>query len=162
MNYKVGQVLFVVLKKEQKVYPMQVVEEITKRTLQGAEMTYMVRAGTDPKSVVSINDIDGEVFDTSEKARATLVDRATRSINRLVDVAVQKAKEWYPGSFEVPTDDVLSVLKKTPEHRVPGAEVAELAAEFQSEVEEGNATVIELPDGRQARVRQVKLPDALK
>lgn len=159
MKYKVGQVLFVVVKKESKVYPMQVIEEITKRTLQGEEMTYMVQAGTDPRSVLAINDIDGEVFDSAEKARATLVDRATRSIGRLVDIAIQKSKEWYPNSFEAPSDDnnVLSVLKKPEVPRVPSAELQELASELQEE-----ATVIELPDGRQAKVRQVKIPDALR
>lgn len=114
MKYRVGQVLYVVLKKEARLYPMQVVEEITKKTLEGELTSYMVRGGTDPKAQLLITDVDGEIFDSAEKAKSVLIDRATTSIARLVENACQKAKEWYPNSFEDPSDDPLSLLKKTP------------------------------------------------
>ena len=41
MSYHVGQVLFVILNKKTQVYPMMVVEEIIKKTMQGEETNYI-------------------------------------------------------------------------------------------------------------------------
>lgn len=181
MNYKVGQVLYVILRKEPNVYPMQVVEEITKKTLEGEITTYMVRAGSDPNKVLPITDIDGEIFDSSEKALKTLIERVSRSITVRVEQAVGKAKEWYPTGFESASDDPLSIIKKTtldptpqltkpkrgqpppvPQGRVR-SETAELAAELAAEAED--AVVMEVPDGNggmvKAKVKGVKLPPEL-
>ena len=42
-KYDVGQVLYVISKKERKVYPVLVVEEIVRKTLSGAETSYIVQ-----------------------------------------------------------------------------------------------------------------------
>jgi len=170
-QYKMGQVIFVVLKKETRVYPMQVVEIVTRRTLEGEVTSYMVRGGSDPKAQLLISEVDGEIFDTSEKAKNVLIDRATASITRLVDIAVKKASEWYPNSFEAPTDDPLTLLKKKtvtsprpqqkPTHDDP---VAELRYEMQLEAEREageDGTLVTLPDGSKAKVNSIKLPDVM-
>lgn len=174
MKYSVGQVLFVILKSENRVYPMQVIEEITKKTLGGEEISYMVKAGSgdDPKTKMLITEVSGEIFDSASKARGALTERATSVINRLVDVAVQKANEWYPNCFESSDDDPVALLKKqptTPTQPIPKqprakrannpSPVEDLKAELAAEAEE--ATIITLPDGRQAKVRSVKLPDGM-
>ena len=176
MKYTVGQVLYVVLKKETRIYPMQVVEEITKKTLDGELTSYMVRGGSDPKAQLLITEVDGEVFDSADKAKAVLIERATASIARLVDVAVQKAKEWYPGSFEAPSDDPMTLLKKQPSAKTPAAPpqpapgaaskkrpLAELTAELQHESDliAEDAPVMQLPDGTTVKVKSVKLPDGM-
>ena len=175
MKYTVGQVLYVVLKKEMRIYPMQVVEEITKKTLDGEVTSHMVRGGTDPKSQLLIDEVDGEIFDSAEKAKAVLIERLTTNISRLVDAAVQKAQEWYPGSFEAPSDDPLTLLKKTPGMPPPAPSpakpgrgrradpVAELQEELRREANAGSGdAIIDLPDGTKARVKSVKLPDVLQ
>jgi hypothetical protein len=165
-TYRVGQVLYVVLRKEARVYPMQVVEEITKKTLEGEVTAYMVRGGTGADQTLSMADIDGEVFDSADRVRRTLTERATAGINQRVEQAVEKAKEWYVGGFEATADDPLTLVKKQPpvpsnrgkkEHRTPAPEVAELAAELQAD-----SAVIELPDGTRAKVKSVKLPPVLQ
>lgn len=174
MKYQVGQILYVVLRKEMRVYPMQVTQEITKRTLEGEETSYVVRGGSDPKAQLLISDIDGEVFDSAEKAKTMLIDRATGNIVKLVDTAVQKAREWYPNSFEAPGDDPITLLKKPstsstsppplPSKRMHHDPVAELAAELQRESVQltGDDAILSLPDGKKAKVRSVKLPEPQK
>jgi len=93
--YEIGQVLYVVLSKKNQVYPMQVVETITKRTLKGEEISYILQAGSDKVNRISLDQVDGEVFDTAEKVRKTLLQRATSQVNKLVDIAVKKSGEWY-------------------------------------------------------------------
>ena len=175
MKYTVGQVLYVVLKKEARVYPMQVVEEMTKKTLDGEVTSYMVRGGTDPKAQLLISDVDGEIFDSADKAKSMLIERATTSITRLIDVAVAKAQEWYPGSFEAPSDDPLVLLKKQPAvppalppkgkapKPNPAGPLAELAAELQQDSDKiaDDTPMMTLPDGTKVKVKSVKLPDAL-
>jgi hypothetical protein len=111
-TYKVGQIIYVVLRKEARVYPMQIVEEITKKTLEGEVTTYMVRGGTGADQTLPIADIDGEVFDSADKVKRVLTERATTGINQRVEQAVEKAKEWYVGGFEAVADDPLTLVKK--------------------------------------------------
>lgn len=142
MTYCVGQVLYVVMKNKASVFPFVVVEEIVRKTVDGETTSYIVRGGTDPKQTVPITSLEGEVFDSAASAKAELIDRATRSINKLVDAAVQRAQEWYPGSVELPSD---------------------AGVKRQSPMDIGTTgDVVELPDGTKARVKGVKLPDSLR
>lgn len=137
-SYEVGQILFVVLNKKNQVYPMQVIEEITKKTLKGEVKTYVLQGGSDPNSTVVLDQIDGEVFDSSEEVRRVLLARATNQINKLVSVAVSKSKEWYLGSG---TENVLNDLKKS-----------DLPHQVQKTIEDEELTVT-LPDGTKARLK---------
>ena len=174
MNYRVGQVLFVILKKEAGIYPMQVIEEITKKTLNGDETTYILRVGADPSKIIDISKIEDEIFDSAENAKNVLVERVTKAINFRVEQAVEKAKEWYPSGFEHASNDPLSGItikradgeqqpaqkqhKKQPGQMQP--ETAQLAAELAEE-----AMVMEVPDAngvmRAVKVKGVKLPSTL-
>jgi hypothetical protein len=91
----VGQVLFVILDKQAKVYPMMVVEEITKRTLRGEETNYVLQGGSDPTSTVLANQVKGEIFESAEEAKYVLTSRATMQIERMIDAAIKKAEQWY-------------------------------------------------------------------
>lgn len=171
MKYSVGQVVYVCIRKETRVYPMQVTKEITEKTLDGEKTSYVFRGGTDPKAQLLLAEIDGEVFDSAEKARVVLIERATQSINRLVTSAVNKAREWYPSLATTPvTDDgTLSFLKKTsPATNAAMPSVHDAVAELQEELrQEANAldesaSVMVLPDGGKVKVRSVKLPESLQ
>lgn len=93
--YEIGQVVFVVLSKKQQIFPMQVVETVTKKTFEGEEIKYCLKAGSDKATKIMLDQIDGEIFTSAEEARSTLISRATLQINKLVDSAEKKAKVWY-------------------------------------------------------------------
>jgi hypothetical protein len=102
MKYNVGQILYIILEKQQVVFPMQVIEEITKRTLHNSEISieidYLLRMeGKNPKNVY-LSAIQGEIFDSAQTARDVLVERATNSIDRHISSAMSKAQEWYGNS----------------------------------------------------------------
>jgi hypothetical protein len=136
MSYNVGQILFVVLHKKNQVYPMQVIEEITKKTLKGEVKTYVLQGGSDPNSTVVLDQIDGEVFDSSEEVRQTLLSRATNQINKIVATAVTKSKEWYSSS-NVLVDNVIDNLQTSD---LP-------------QPEEPQELTVTLPDGTKARLK---------
>ncbi len=169
MSYKVGQVIYAVLRKEATVFPIQIVEEVVRRTLDGEATTYMVRAGADPKKVMAIADIDGEIFDNAATAKAMLVERATRTIGQRVDQAVAKAKEWYPSGHEARSGidlgnlvkDASTVRNTEQSSSMVRPEVAMLAAELTAESQASTETFVELPGGVKAKVKSVKLPSEL-
>lgn len=179
MNYQVGQILYVILRKETTVYPMQVIEEITKKTLDGEVTSYILKAGRDVSKTLSINDIDGEIFDSPEAAEKVLFERVTQSISIRIEQAKTKAKEWYPSGFTQVGDDSMSLIKKTvsssdqlalarqakqAKQKQIQPELAEFQAELQAEADE--AALIEVPDGKggvmMARVKSVKVPPSMQ
>lgn len=139
MAYKVGQVLYVVLQKQTTVYPMQIVEEITKKTLEGSVTDYVLQAGTQEEKI-RLKDIQGEVFETPEQTKKILIERVVKQIERLVDTAIKKSQEWYP-------------TQTTENHRPspvqsPGVQ----------NINSVDIPTLELPDGTTVRV---KLPEIL-
>lgn len=139
--YQIGQVIFVVLAKKNHVYPMQVVEVITKKSLKGEEVKYVLQAGSDKKSTVILDQLQGEVFKSAEEARTTLVKRATSQISKLVTMAVAKSKEWY-GTIE--NEQVIPTLME--DHPSP------------QEDDEDEEPSVTLPDGTIAKVKLPSLP----
>lgn len=95
--YTVGQVLFFILNKKSQVYPMQVVEVITKKTLAGEEVSYILQAGPEKETKLTFDQVDGEVFESPEILRQTLIHRATAQVNKLIDNALDKSNVWYAG-----------------------------------------------------------------
>jgi hypothetical protein len=165
--YKIGQILYVVLAQKSQVYPMQCVEVITKRTLEGEVITYMIRGGASSDggaTTIAVTDIDGEIFDSSEHAKKMLIERATNSINKLVDTAVAKSKEWYPSGFESSNDDPLVNMRKSPsKSKKPSQQNVDVQKpQAIQNLDEAEYDVVELPDGQFAKVRSISLPDALR
>lgn len=141
--YEIGQVLFVVLTNKQQIFPMQVVETVTKKTLKGEEVKYCLQASSDKSTKIMLDQLDGEVFISAEEARSTLVARATSQINALITIAEKKARTWYT-STEVEnsnsnTESLISQIEET--------QVSYLEDENQEE-----STVV-LPDGQVAKIR---------
>lgn len=105
-EYKVGQVVYVILNKEGKVYPMQILEEITKKTLKGTETNYVLRGNPTATQTVMMSEIANEVFESANDAKKVLIERASKQINKLVDNAIKTAQKWFPtGETIVPTDN---------------------------------------------------------
>jgi hypothetical protein len=93
-TYKVGQIIYVLTSKETKIYPVQVVEEIIKRSITGESVSYIVKAGKGNK-LVPISDIQGELFEDVESLREVLTKRIINTINNIVNESIEKASEWY-------------------------------------------------------------------
>jgi len=135
MKYRVGQILFAVLNKKMQVYPMMVVEEITKKTLYGEETNYVLQGGSDHSSTILLDKVEGEIFESAEEAKYVLTTRATSRIEQIVDSAVEKAAEWYQSKEKDVSDQVMSLQTQT------------------SQVETADAVKVELSDGTIANLK---------
>ena len=96
-SYRVGQILYILTHKETKIYPLQIVEEIIKRTVSGESVSYIARIGKNAKTV-SMSDIEGDVYEDIEDLRRDLTTRVMNTVNNIIDSSVSKAEEWYPRS----------------------------------------------------------------
>ena len=139
MRYKIGQVLYVLLNRETKICPVQVVEEITKRTLNGETINYVVRVGKKGE-MMPLSEMGGQVFDSIETLRHTLFERITRSVESIITSTITRANEWYPNQVEVTS------VTPTPQSIIKDEEMSEIM----SSAEESTVT---LPDGTTAKIR---------
>lgn len=132
MSYRVGQVLYVISNKKGQVYPVMIIEEITKKTLKGEEVNYVLQAGADQGSTLLLTQVDGELFETAEEAKKSLISRATEQIEKIVSSAARKAEDWYlsPVVPTEPSDKVHEEDEKDP-----------------------NVEIVTLPDGTVARLK---------
>ena len=87
MDLDVGQVIFLLANKEAKVYPALVAEQINKKTLSGAEVSYVIMLPDNEATCVDLSKIDAEVFKSIEEARSEMIERATNQINKILDHA---------------------------------------------------------------------------
>lgn len=61
MNYTVGQILYVISNETQHIVPVQVFEEVCRKTVKGEEITYYVRTGPgDAKQ--DLKTLSGDIF----------------------------------------------------------------------------------------------------
>ena len=116
---------------------MMVVEEIIKKTMQGEETNYILQGGQDVSTTILLNHIDGEIFESSDEAKYTLINRATIQIEKIIDNAVEKAIAWYS-------------LSQDDQHSQQ--EVMSLV-----EVNESDEVKVELPDGSFAKLKNIGL-----
>jgi len=142
MKYKIGQVLYILLNREMKICPVQVVEEITKRTIDGENTFYIVRTGKN-KETVPLSDIGGQAFESIDLLRQTLVERIVKSIDAIVISTLQKADEWYP-------NQPIHEQQKPPEEQHN-----QLVEEVESQQESNGVedAIVTLPDGTVAKVK---------
>ena len=94
--HRVGQVLFIILNKKQQVIPVQVTEQIVRRTLNGEEISYTVsipaREGLKP---MTLEQIDGEVFTSIDQVKERMFENATEVINAITEKAGAVAKNRF-------------------------------------------------------------------
>jgi len=123
MKYTVGQVIFLLLRKDKKVIPVKIVEQIVRRTLDEEVVSYNV-VFPDKKSTVSpLGDLNAEVFTDVDDLRDKMIERATGMIDEIVGhskkVACEKLdyltrQETSPANGVIDEDAISSDTKEPP------------------------------------------------
>jgi hypothetical protein len=93
-SYRVGQILYVLTHKETKIYPIQIVEEIIKRTVSEESLSYIAKIGKNAKNI-SLSDIEGDIYEDAEDLRRDLTGRVMNTVNKIIDSSMLRAEEWY-------------------------------------------------------------------
>jgi len=120
----VGQVVFILLREDHRIAPVQVVEEVVHRKLGGEETKYFVRASAQPKAKIMPLEVTKEkVFLTIDDARIYMIENATKAIESICDDAEKIAASFdsegpSPLSAEVKASTVTRPVAETSSHRV--------------------------------------------
>lgn len=99
-NFNMGQIIYILSNKTQSVVPAivdeQVVRKIRKADGIHEVVSYKLCIGPrDRQQVVDLSRIDGEVFDSLDSIRVTLVERLTGFVDELVKNTHKNVMNWY-------------------------------------------------------------------
>ncbi|HIL97544.1 MAG TPA: hypothetical protein EYG51_16765 [Pseudomonadales bacterium] len=97
MEYSVGQILYLILKKKQIVLPVRVVEQILRRTVDGEEVKYIVEAPAKGRRLVQypLGELSSEVFEDLADARKLLLANANEAIDGIISLANRSAEKHF-------------------------------------------------------------------
>ena len=135
--YEVGQVLFLIMSKRQQVIPIQINEQVVRRSLDGEDTSYSVSVPV-PKGtkLFDLQDLDGEVYSSIDEARSVLFEHASEAINSITQkaAAVAEHRFGYTGTLQPSLDDI------------PEPEVSESESAVKITLEDGTVANVHLPD----------------
>ena len=84
-QYDVGTILWIIHTERPGLVAYRVVEEITKRTLDGEVIQYLVQPAMPRAKTVPLESIKGRIFLSSEEAKNALIENATRAIDTMIE-----------------------------------------------------------------------------
>ena len=129
MEYKVGDILWVVGRETPGVRAYQVVEELTKKTLTGTITTYTAHAPTSSGKLKKVN-LDSlseknDIFTNVEGAKKEMFGRFEKAVNKMIDANQNLIRRY--------------LVKEE--------------SQIETKKEQSDEEIITLPDGTKARVK---------
>ena len=142
-QYDVGTVLWIIHRDRPGLVAYRIVEEITKKTLEGEKIQYLVQPATPKTKTVQLESINGRIFLTSEEAKNALIENATRAI----DTMIKK------------TQNLVDKFFSPPESKIETVPDVPLAVHQQTQPLKEGYQWVTMEDGTKV---QVKIPEILK
>lgn len=141
--YEVGDIVYIISNKQRQVIPAKVVEQVTRRTLNGEQVSYKIQLPGDPNQtrIVDLAGVDGSVHSSIEEVRDLLYKHAISAI----DSVIETANNMRDASFEVKT----RVASNEPLVQDSAQNVTEVP---KSKKNGASKIKIQLPDGSSANV----------
>ena len=99
-QYEVGSVLWIIHTDRPGLMAYRVIEEITKKTLEGEQIQYLVQAATPKSKSVKLETIKGQVYSDSEEAKMKMIENATRAIDGMVIKIQSNVDKYFHGISE--------------------------------------------------------------
>jgi hypothetical protein len=115
-SFEVGQILFLLPKKENKIVPVRVVEVVVRKKLNEQSTEYMVEIPNRSRDVTSLSELDAVAFTSDRELRDYMIQNSTSAIDQMVATAKRGAITAFGDSAapEVtrapPQDDEYSVI----------------------------------------------------
>tara|TARA_R110000796_G_scaffold96562_8_gene202398 strand:+ start:441 stop:935 length:495 start_codon:yes stop_codon:yes gene_type:complete len=98
MNYKVGQVFYLVGSETARVIPFRVVEEITRTTLEGIEKSFIAEMPDKGKTKVDVVKLKGAIFGNIKQVRMHMLANAEQAIDKMLTSAMKISEHVYSTS----------------------------------------------------------------
>lgn len=86
--HSVGDIVYIISNKRRQIFPVQIVEQVIRKTLAGEEVTYRVKfPGKDNDDPVDLHALDGTVHESLQRAKSYLYEQATNAIEAMLRTA---------------------------------------------------------------------------
>jgi|MDTB01.3.fsa_nt_gb hypothetical protein len=124
MKLDVGQIVYILSRKDKKVYPAVVIEEICRKTIEEKVTSYVIRLPDKGKTETLLEDIDADYFVSIEEAEREMKKNAEDQINKILDTA-RKMESVFDGFIvkkNVPERDEPLITEPPLEPLEPGAD----------------------------------------
>lgn len=96
VNYSVGQTIYLLSRRDVKVFPAKVIEEIKRRTIQEEMISYIIRLPNNDMSEVLLEEIDADVFTSIEDVEKKMIENAHAEIKSLLHETKEIEKKLGP------------------------------------------------------------------
>ncbi len=146
-TYEVGSVLWIIHTDRPGLMAYRVIEEITKKTLEGEQIQYLVQSATPKSKTVRLDQIKGNIFEDSEEAKQKMIENATKAIDGMV-VKIQGNVDTFFGSTMLEEENTSPTSNKKSSRKSKKSEKLKPGYQW-----------IEMEDGTRA---QIKIPEVLK
>ena len=146
-QYDVGTVLWIIHTDRPGLVAYRVVEEITKRTLEGEKIQYLVQPAMPKARTVQLESIKGKIFLNSEEAKNALVENATRAIDTMIHKTQNLVNKFF-GIKETSAPESDNVLPQNTQIKVKVDNQLKVGYQW-----------VTMEDGTRV---QVKIPEILK
>ena len=104
--YEVGQILYTIIENRQKVYPVKVVEQVVKKTLDGEFVEYTVKIPGTKEKNVSLKKFK-KIFDDLEEVNSYLTNNAKSAIDRMIESAKTLQDSYFKEEVDVLKEDIV-------------------------------------------------------
>tara|TARA_B100000674_G_C37893380_1_gene940103 strand:- start:188 stop:637 length:450 start_codon:yes stop_codon:yes gene_type:complete len=94
-DYFVGQLLYLVPVNKLNIIPLQIIEKITRNTINGNEVTYLAQFPNKDKTIVDVKKIKGQLYGDESNLRNMMIKNATDAIDGLILNAKNIQKEVF-------------------------------------------------------------------
>ena len=88
------------LKKQKQVIPVLVVEELTRKRVDGESFTYTVQLPDNKNTQVQLDKLDAVVFDTIDAVKESMLNTAAQTIEKIIVRAEKIKTEFFPHQQE--------------------------------------------------------------
>lgn len=142
LKLSVGQVVLLLIVNKRKLFAVQVVEEINRKTIADGEfIDYLVSDGEDRSQPMSLKSIEDkiELFTSITDLRVKLIENATAAIDIMIGDAVNTASTRFPSSKL--SSQLTGKQSKRGQRKVPEKESVE------------DENIVTLENGQKARIR---------
>ena len=130
--HNVGDIVYIISNKRRQIFPVQIVEQVIRKTLVGEEVTYKVKVpGNDNSAPVDLHALDGTVYESLQKAKTFLHEQAASAIEAMLRTAQELA---------------LSLGHEVEETDTAPAPVKNGSSKLKVKLDDGTSATVTLPD----------------
>jgi len=142
-QYEVGNILWIVHSEKPGLMAYQVVEEITKKTLQGEVISYIISPARPNAKPLALETIKGRVFESKEQAKEAMLSNANKAIDNMLEVVQDSVNKFL---ISTKSTESQFVEAKLPQSIPLTAPDAPLPDGYQWVEMDGKKVKVKLPD----------------